>query len=556
MSSTGSDRFSNCDFDVEFRVGGRDGDTNNDDREIVDKGVFRNPVEEITLQDSSPRTSPERSKSDTDHLPEMDLLSLFNDSKWQHVKKQLRRLQKHENPQEICRVLTRRDSNDESILHIAAWKAPPGLFQFMVRLIPERKRADCLSLEDKDGNTPFHLLCANLTVDCVDFSVVEDTLMLDIGVLDKPNSYGDTSLHLLIASDALSMTQPVECDEETAIEHLAGSILSKLGTERLSLCKNAKGLTLLHIAIANQARAGVLSHLLRLIPGSSKDADERGMLPLHFIAGSPLVPASFVQELIKVHPESITSRDTNGDTPLHLQIVNASGRQNTKIDQNVIQVTELLLAEKPGELVSGDDNPPSPMMIQNNDGLTPLHVCAIFGAPSELTGILVMSTFTDESALFKSETGATALHLVCESEKVREIVHVVRRLSSTKEACSSTDNEGRTPLVAAVQNPKVSAEVIKILCRAYPEGLTIAVNGMIALHHALNKGPDSDAAVVKALLKAAPETINVTWKGNSVLSEASKCGVPASVVKVLADKLRSKDAKKSKRATRAVATDS
>ncbi|GAX10161.1 hypothetical protein FisN_3Lh357 [Fistulifera solaris] len=552
VSSTASDMFPDCDFDVAFRVSS-DADINS----------FHQSMEHISLQESSLSSDPYGGSSTSSlgtskkvkfFVSEIDLLPLLNESRWLEVKRQLRRLQKHGSSQDICRVLTRRnDSEGESILHIAAWKAPPGLFHMMVSMLPEVDRTTCLSLEDKDGNTPFHLLCANLNGDCVDFSIVEDTLMRDIGILCKPNSYGDTCLHLLIASDAFSMTQAEECKEVAAIEKLSEGVFTKVGTEALLSCKNVKGLNLLHIAIANQVHGGVLSQLLRLAPACAKDADNRGMLPLHYTAGASFIAASFVEELIQVYPDSIMQQDKNGDTSLHLQLVNITRRQNANDDQNMIQVIEFLMGEKQ-QLGHGDESVSSPMLIQNREGLTPLHVCALFGVPSELTKILMGSSFVDDSFGLKTNDGSSALHLACRSEHISELADLIEFLSSKKGACSIADNEGLTPLINAVQNPDVSVEVVKILCHAYPEGLTISKNGMIVLHQALSMGPNANAGVVKALLKAAPKTINVAWKGNSVLTEALKCGVPKSVVKVLMEKLNYKKAKKSKRTKRASTT--
>ncbi|GAX16162.1 hypothetical protein FisN_3Hh357 [Fistulifera solaris] len=544
--------FPDCDFDVAFRVSS-DADVNS----------FQQSMEQISLQESSLSSDPYGGSS-TSSLGEnkkvkyrasaIDLLPLLNESQWLEVKRQLSRLQKYGSLQDISRVLTKRDDSEgESILHIAAWKAPPGLFHIMVSILPEVDRTTCLSLEDKDGNTPFHLLCANLSGDCVDFSIVKDTLMRDIGILSKPNSYGDTCLHLLIASDAFSMTQTVECKDVSAIEELSENVFTKVGTEALSSCKNMKGLNLLHIAIANQVHRGVLSQLLRLAPACAMDADNRGMIPLHYIAGAPLIAASFIEELIKAYPDSISQQDKNGDTPLHLQLVSSTQRQNANDDQNLIDVTEFLLGEKE-ELEHGDKSVSSPMLTQNKEGLTPLHVCALFGVPSVLTKILLESSLVNESDSLKTDDGSCALHLACRSEQVSEMVDFIQFLSSKTGACSIVDNEGRTPLVVAVQNSDVSVDVVKVLCRAYPESLTTSRNGMIALHHALNMGPDANAGVVKALLKAAPKTIDVAWNGNSVLTEALKCGVPKSVTKVLMERLNSKVAKKSKRKKRASST--
>jgi ankyrin repeat protein len=277
------------------------------------------------------------------------------------------------------------------------------------------------------------------------------------------------------------------------------------------------------------------------------------MLPLHYVAGAPLISASFVEELIKVYPDSIMQQDKNGDTPLHLQLVNTTNRQNANGDQNTIQVTELLLGEKE-DLGHGDKSASSPMLIQNSDGLSPLHVCALFGVPFELTKILMESSFVDEAVRLKTDDGSCALHLACRSEQVSEMVNFIQVLSSKKGACSIADNEGRTPLINAVQNPDASVDVVKILCRAYPEGLIVNENGTIALHEALSMGPNANAGVVKALLKAAPKTINVVWEGNSVLTEALKCRVPKSVTKVLMEKLCSKEATKSKRTSRSSMT--
>lgn len=567
-SSHGSDIFSNFDFDVEFRVGGSHEDTNHDD-DAIDISPFSKPAEEISMQESSfsdclvesPKKSSSKSKKEVKiPVSDVNLFPIFEESEWLDAKRQLFRLQKHGTSDDIRNVFTKRNSSDESILHIAAWKAPPGLFSFMISMVHELDRVKCLSLKDKDGNTPFHLLCANLNVDCVDFSIVKDILMLETGVLDKPNSYGDTPLHLLVASDALSMTQTPAFNEEAAIEDIVSTVLTQVGTDRLSSCKNAKGLTILHVAVANQVRMGVLSQLLRLLPSCTKHADERGMLPLHYVAASPLLPASIVEQLINIYPESIRIQDNNGDTPLHLQIVNA-GRQDAEVDYNVIRVTELLLGEKHGKLTrrksSGSrDSAPSLMLIQNNEGLTPLHACAIFWTPAELTRMLVDSPFADESALLKTRMGATALHLACESEHVHEIVDNIRLLSSKKSACAATDSEGRSPLVVAAQNSNASAEVVKALYRAYPEALTSPDrSGRIVLHHALSLGPNAKAVVVKELLKAAPETLKITWKGNTLLSEACKCGVPASVTKVLLSKKSDTEVvRKSKCATPAVMT--
>jgi len=455
-----------------------------------------------------------------------DLHPYLNKSKWKLLLESVLDLQRFNRPEEIEMALMTLDDNNTTPLHVAAWKAPPKIALLMLNLVPGAKRREFLLAVDHDGNTPLHLACANLD-ERVEFSVIKHVLLLAPEALEMRNNYGDSPLHLLVSSPGFSRGQDFAV--EAAAEEAITSLLMMVG--HMAIIRNRSGATLLHVAIAHGAHERVLVQVLNLAPTAAHVPDNHGMLPLHYVAafgGRGGTPWTFAGQLIWAFPEAISSQSEHGDTPLHLLISNAYKhvKKDQFLDRNTTKLAELLVG-------SGmQDN--CPLLIKNNEHLTPLHGCALFDTPPQLTRLLMESPLAIQASHLATNFGATALHLCCANSNVSESVANVEALA-TIYSCSAIDSKNRTALMVAVQNSKASSKVTKALLKVDPDCANVAtVKGQhLALHLAL-QGSKIRGGAIKALLKAYPEGVRaLTTRGNTPLHEACKYGAPISVIEIL-----------------------
>lgn len=456
-------------------------------------------------------------------LQGLDLHALITEGEWKQLRKALERMHEEASEEDLAEVFGRRNSEGETPLHTAAWKASTKIVVQMLNLVPEYDRDHYVLAVDHFGNTPLHLACANL-VRGGDVQRIKNLVRLGPEALEMPNQHGDTPMHLLMMSSALQRADDFKA--EAVAEDLVDSLFKLC---RSGLLGNQSGATLLHVSIALSTYERVQHRLLELEPAAAKVVDHHGLLPIHYVAAFG-TPWTVAERLLEIYPASINCTTKDGDTPLHLLMSNSHKflKPDGKfVDRNTTKIAELLV---------GDGSSKSPVLTKNKDQLNPLHAAALFNVPVQLTKIQMDSAGGKMASLDPSASGATALHLACASRVGKKAVENVQTLCS-REACAMQDCKGRTPLVVAVKNHKVSRKTVKCLVKQYPEAANQASsNGHLPLHYAV-QSKKAKESIVKTLLKAHPEGAKaVTNKGNTPLHEACKHRAPCEVVKMLVEK--------------------
>eukprot|EP00555_Chaetoceros_dichaeta_P009412 CAMPEP_0198267252 /NCGR_PEP_ID=MMETSP1447-20131203/32200_1 /TAXON_ID=420782 /ORGANISM="Chaetoceros dichaeta, Strain CCMP1751" /LENGTH=331 /DNA_ID=CAMNT_0043957757 /DNA_START=120 /DNA_END=1112 /DNA_ORIENTATION=+ len=147
-------------------------------------------------------------------------------------------------------------------LHTASWKAPSALALMVIRLLPSTEIGNKGFLQvDKDGNTPLHLCCANLSpfydssgannsYPFLDLSVLEQLLQRAPEALAIKNGEGDTPLHLFVGSPAACYSD--DLSEESSLKALS-MILDHFLSPLTAILQDYTGATPLHVAVANDA---------------------------------------------------------------------------------------------------------------------------------------------------------------------------------------------------------------------------------------------------------------------------------------------------------------
>jgi ankyrin repeat protein len=238
----------------------------------------------------------------------------------------------------------------------------------------------------------------------------------------------------------------------------------------------------------------------------------------------------------------------NGDTALHLLLSNAAKRtamEGSFLNRNTTKLAELLVMNNNAPALvhhrrsRTSSSIISPLLVKNKVDLTPLHCCALFDTPAQLTRIVMeCSPVAEQASAVTTTFGATPVHLACASSHpdAANIEALATRL-----ACCTRDDKDRTPLVVALQNDKMPSQVIKLLIAVYPQAVDHAVRKgqYLPLHLALMNSSVKES-VIRNLLKASPNTIKaVTKSGNTALHIACQQSHPnATIIKLLLDRYR------------------
>ena len=318
------------------------------------------------------------------------------------------------------------------------------------------------------------------------------------------NLKGDTPLHLLVNSPGFKKSHDfsVELAAEEAIASLL-SLAQENGTHQ-----NKMGLTLLHCAIANGAHERVLVQLLDLAPEAASIADAQGMLPLHYTAAFGGTPWTFVQQLIEVFPAALLAPTLQGDTPLHILVANAQKQLNDDglMNRNTSKIAELLVSTPNGQLC--------PLLMPNKQRFFPLHCCAIFEAPLQLTRILMGSPHASAASIIPTHSGWTALHLACTIASDKASVENAKILC-TQRACTIFDASDRTPIMLLLEDSPVSSHLFKFLLNECPQSAALSTKkGYLPLHLALEHGVKG--SIVRRLVNVDRETLSMTnYKGDT-----------------------------------------
>ena len=482
---------------------------------------------------------------------ESDWYRMIEDGKLDRLYDSLLRKQQEKSP-----ILEGILTKSSSVLHMAAWNAPSSLMLLLLEVLTSdptsiSRTKKYLVSGDADGNTPLHLACASLdstkdtqittpngnivapSSDAIDFSVIKNLLLLSPETLDLVNNDDDTPLHLMVASEAFRRN-----DRNVAVEAAAEEAIASLlnMARHLAVAQNDAGCTLLHVALANQCHERVLVQILTIAPESINVADQRGMLPLHYVAAFGGTPWNIANYLVEVSPDTICCQTESGDTPLHLLMMYAKGIVKERwehheavtpyidmqqslyhVDRQTAKLAELLAGTGAGEDCS-------PLLVQNTEDMTPLHCAAAFDAPVELTRILMNHGKSElvarASSLAIEQTGSTALHLavlemgskkasggVEYSTQQQKNARANIKALATPIACSIFDANDRTPLMLAVQQNKVSSDVLKSLIEALPESVSARTHKKVLPIHFACRNRKMKRSIVKGRCKESSSSV-------------------------------------------------
>ena len=267
-----------------------------------------------------------------------------------------------DDPHEMHQVVEQFLDEKHCSFHKLLWKAPPALTKAILQHIIDHNEnylTTLLMMKDDDDNTPLHLYCANLyplhkTNNKSELAVLKMLVKSNPRVLQRPNSQGDTPLHLFVSSKAC--TEGEGFSNEAAAEQVAAMLLE--ASVEAAILQDCSGATPLHVAIAHVAHERVLLTLLDLAPVAAKVKDDNGLIPLHYAAAVGLsMKYAPIQTLIEAYPEGLLLKTTNGDTPLHLLLSNLDlhdeGGERPNLDRESAKVVELLAG-----FASADDGEP------------------------------------------------------------------------------------------------------------------------------------------------------------------------------------------------------
>lgn len=419
-------------------------------------------------------------------------------SDWRGLLQNLEELQKRNNMSEFQCSLSQENEELETPFHTAAWKCPTEVTMRMLEITPPDQRQMLLLRRDECGNTVLHLCCANVD-ERVEFTVVKNVLLLAPEALDMVNAFGDSPLHLLVSSPGFKK-RANDFTVEIAAEEAVTSLLTLVKEQ--GRLQNNMGLTLLHCAIAHGAHERVVVQLLNIAPEAAAVPDSRGMLPLHYCAAFGGTPWTFIQQLIEAYPAALLAPTVDGDTPLHLLVVNAQRQLNEAgwLDRNTTKLAELLL--------STPHSQKSALFMPNNERLYPLHCCAVFSCPPQLTRILMESKDAVEASVLKTHAGWTALHLACVTTTGNNSTETTEALA-TQRACKVFDEGDRTPIMLALESSSVSASLIKFLARKCPKSIVLSTkrDRCLPLHLALQR--DVKESIIQRLVKTIPASLRM-----------------------------------------------
>ncbi|GKY98532.1 hypothetical protein MPSEU_000810300 [Mayamaea pseudoterrestris] len=459
-------------------------------------------------------------------LRNQDFHRLIRKQKWRRLAKATDYLLRVGSDYDHRSALTKCNKYGESTLHVAAWNVPSAIFTTMLQLVPENEASDFLLEVDNNGNTVLHFACASLEHQ-EDFAVVRKVANMAPEALDVQNREGDTPLHALVSSKGFQ-----RCSD-FVLEAMAEEIITLLLEVKKSseLLLNNEGANLLHVAVACEAHERVLMRLIQLDPESVKQADEQGMLPIHYLAAfGGTLPWTVAQECIRLLPECVHHRTSSGDTPLHLLVQHATNYLNEMgvLHRNTTKLAELLIGSSRSREM--------PLLAQNSRKLTPLHIAAVRNTPTQLTRLLLSVPGGEYATAVSAEFEATPIHLLCAAPDVSERLDTLEILATSK-ACCMFDSIGRTPLVIAVQNETASKELISHLLEVYPRAATMPCRaGNLPVHLAVQK-QNIDVSIVKQLLAVHPKIARaVNASRNTPLHEAAIHGAPAPVIALLLEK--------------------
>jgi ankyrin repeat protein/beta-lactamase regulating signal transducer with metallopeptidase domain len=390
-----------------------------------------------------------------------------------------------------------RNGNGETPLHVAAIIGSRGMVELLLAM-----GAD-VNATANGGRTPLHCAAKYGNKDAAEL------LLAQKARTNAKDNEGSIPLHLAWNKDVAELLLAKGADinaknnnGETPL-HLARNkdvaewLLAKGADVN---AKNSKGETPLDIAISKGRRVGGMQLDMSMSYGRKEVLELlRPGDPIHDTAKTG--DLAKVKAMLKDNPDLISSKDSEGKTPLHVAAL--MGRKS---------VAELLLAK-------GSD-----VNAKNNNGETPLHVAAMEGY-KDLVEVLAASK-ADVNA--KANDGSTPLHVAAQNGNK----NVAEVLLANKADVNDKNRIGHTPLHEAVT--KGNQDVVELLLANKSDiNASIDREGMTLLHEAARN--DSKGMAKYLLAKGAD--VNAKAKhGSTPLHEAAWYGYTGVVEVLLANK--------------------
>ncbi|KAL7469727.1 hypothetical protein ACHAXS_009992 [Conticribra weissflogii] len=183
-------------------------------------------------------------------------------------------------------------------------------------------------------------------------------------------------------------------------------------------------------------------------------------------------------------------------------------------------------------LIDTPSHSPYPHLLRLQ--LTPLHCCALFDAPPQISKLLMKHPDANAASSMTNSFGATPLHLAAAQPGVSQSIATVLAIG-TPDAAAVQDRLKRTPLHVAAQNTYATNLLIKTLAELNPDAAAVKTQrGHLPLHLAAQS--QAKEPVIRALIKAYPAAAEARNKSNNTpLHDAAKYRASLGVVRLLLD---------------------
>ncbi|KAL9677740.1 hypothetical protein QQ045_005976 [Rhodiola kirilowii] len=285
------------------------------------------------------------------------------------------------------------------------------------------------------------------------------------------------------------------------------SIIERLGTN-VSLCVSPLGNTVLHIA-ASHGNSSLVRQIAGLFPSLIFSRNSNGDTPLHL--GAEAGQTAIVNELTSRLRESngisgdmITKvKNEQGNTPLHKALISS----NEEVAKTLVQVD------------------PEAMFCLNNEEKSGLYLAAEAGYEDMINHTL--NIYEEENQIYEIVKGKPPVHAAILGKHVG-VLHIL--LKKEQRLVQSRDEEGRTPLhLAAIIG---YLDGIAYLLKIYSLASVVRDNfGFFPVHWAAMQGRVN---VVEILLKHSPDPVELLdSKCRNVLHIAAESGRKNVVIYIL-----------------------
>jgi hypothetical protein len=182
--------------------------------------------------------------------------------------------------------------------------------------------------------------------------------------------------------------------------------------------------TPLHLAARN-CPPDVIEQLLAIAPHTVRMEDSFSWLPLHYGCANG-ASLEVLQILVDAYPESRTSSDKRGRTPLHFALGNTQRPASPEVVQLLVQNGEAA--------VCSDEN-----------GMLPLHYACAYGISKE--ALAVLTEASPESITARDTKGRTPLHFAMgNADRAASPAVVQHLLTINMSIVNLADKDGLTPL--------------------------------------------------------------------------------------------------------------